>query len=133
APSRIARIIGFLIARFRWMFSISTVASSTRMPTASASPPSVMMLTVWPSAPSTMIEHKIDNGIEVATTSVERQFPRKRRIISAVHLLDRQIVQHLQDLRTGIEPHIVFTVADFLRAGRQNDVLHIDRVANVGG
>ena len=31
------------------MFSISTVASSTRMPTASASPPSVITLSVWPS------------------------------------------------------------------------------------
>ena len=30
------------------MFSIATVASSTRMPTASARPPSVMMLIVWP-------------------------------------------------------------------------------------
>ena len=29
-----------------WMFSISTVASSTRTPTASASPPRVMMLMV---------------------------------------------------------------------------------------
>ena len=43
-----------------------------------------MMFIVWPSAPRTMIEQKIDKGIEVATTSVERQFPRKRRIISAV-------------------------------------------------
>ena len=32
------------------MFSMVTVASSTRMPTASASPPRVMMLSVWPSA-----------------------------------------------------------------------------------
>ena len=31
------------------MFSISTVASSTRMPTASASPPSVITLSDWPS------------------------------------------------------------------------------------
>ena len=31
-----------------WMFSISTVASSTRMPIASARPPSVMRLIVWP-------------------------------------------------------------------------------------
>src|SRR6266571_697587 len=88
APSRMARIIGFLIARLRWMFSISTVASSTRMPTASARPPNVMMFIVWPSAPRTMIEQKIDKGIEVATTSVERQFPRKRRIISAVRQAD---------------------------------------------
>ena len=35
-----------------WMFSIDTVASSTRTPTASARPPSVMMLMVWPVAHS---------------------------------------------------------------------------------
>ena len=29
---------------FRWVFSIATVASSTRMPTARASPPSVITL-----------------------------------------------------------------------------------------
>ena len=33
-------------ARWVWMFSIVTVASSTRMPTANASPPKVMMLIV---------------------------------------------------------------------------------------
>ena len=35
-------------SRLRLMFSTSTVASSTRIPTASASPPSVMMLMVSP-------------------------------------------------------------------------------------
>ena len=34
------------------MFSMVTVASSTRMPTASARPPRVMMLSVWPVAQS---------------------------------------------------------------------------------
>ena len=38
-------------AMWVWMFSISTVASSTSTPTASASPPSVMMLMVWPGGP----------------------------------------------------------------------------------
>ena len=66
------------------MFSIATVASSTRMPTASASPPSVMMLIVSPSALSTMIELRIDSGIETAMMTVLRQLPRKTRIISAV-------------------------------------------------
>ena len=66
------------------MFSIATVASSTRMPTASASPPRVMMLMVSPSALSTMIEVRIDSGIETAMISVLRQLPRKSRIISAV-------------------------------------------------
>ena len=32
----------------RWVFSIVTVESSTRMPTASASPPSVMVFSVSP-------------------------------------------------------------------------------------
>ncbi len=62
----------------RWlsMFSIITVASSTRMPTASARPPSVITLMVWPSHDSATIEHRIDSGIEVAMISVERQEPR---------------------------------------------------------
>ena len=66
------------------MFSIATVASSTRMPTASARPPSVMMLIVSPSALSTMIELRIDSGIDTAMISVLRQLPRNTRIISAV-------------------------------------------------
>ena len=66
------------------MFSIATVASSTRMPTASARPPSVMMLIVSPSALSTMIDVRIDSGIETAMISVLRQLPRNSRIISAV-------------------------------------------------
>ena len=66
------------------MFSIVTVESSTRMPTASARPPSVMVLIVWPSADSTAIEVRIDSGIDTITTMVERHEPRKIRIISAV-------------------------------------------------
>ena len=61
------------------MFSISTVASSTRMPTASARPPSVMMLMVSCSALSTMIETRIESGIEMAMISVLRQLPRKQQ------------------------------------------------------
>jgi hypothetical protein len=37
------------------MFSIITVASSTRMPTASARPPRVITLMVWPRAESAII------------------------------------------------------------------------------
>ena len=39
APSRIAFTIGFFIAMLRWTFSVQTVASSTRIPTASDNPP----------------------------------------------------------------------------------------------
>ena len=42
------------------MFSMVTVASSTRMPTASARPPSVMMLMVSRSRPSRVIEVRIE-------------------------------------------------------------------------
>ncbi len=66
------------------MFSISTVASSTRMPTASARPPSVMMLIVSPSAANISSEQITDSGIDTAMMSVERQLPRKIRIIAAV-------------------------------------------------
>ncbi len=66
------------------MFSISTVASSTRMPTASASPPSVMTLSVCPSAVMTISENRIASGIEITTISVDRQLPRNTRIMSAV-------------------------------------------------
>ncbi len=66
------------------MFSIVTVASSTRMPTARASPPSVMMLIVSPSASRQMSELRIESGIEMAMISVLFQSPRKSRIMSAV-------------------------------------------------
>ena len=50
APSRIACSRPLPMLQLRLMFSMATVASSTRMPTASASPPRVMMLMVSPSA-----------------------------------------------------------------------------------
>ena len=46
----------------RWVFSIVTVESSTRMPTASASPPSVMVLSVSPRKYSTTSEVRIAAG-----------------------------------------------------------------------
>ncbi len=63
---------------------MATVASSTRIPTASASPPSVMMLMVWPSAESAISEVSTASGIDTAMISVARQLPRNSRIITAV-------------------------------------------------
>ncbi len=82
APSRIARVSGLPRWRLRWMFSTSTVASSTSIPMASASPPSVMMLMVWPVSLSPMTAEKIASGIEVHTMTTDRQLPRNRPIIS---------------------------------------------------
>jgi hypothetical protein len=66
------------------VFSIVTVESSTRIPTASASPPNVMVLIVSPRKYSTTSEVRIDSGIEIITTRVDRHEPRNSRIISAV-------------------------------------------------
>ena len=68
----------------RWVFSIVTVELSTRMPTASASPPSVMVLSVWPMKYRTTIDVRIDRGIEIMTIRVDRHDPRNSRIISPV-------------------------------------------------
>ena len=85
APSRIARtsVLPF-IPMLRWTFSISTVASSTRIPTASARPPSVITLMVWPSKHKTISEVRIESGMERQTISVLRQLPRNSRIMSPV-------------------------------------------------
>ncbi len=61
-----------------------TVESSTRMPTASARPPSVIVLMVSPRKWSTTIDVRIESGIEIMTMRVDRHDPRNSRIISAV-------------------------------------------------
>ena len=71
------------MSRLRLMFSISTVASSTSMPMARASPPSVIKLSVCPVSLSPRMPIKIAMGIEVQTTIVLRQLPTKARIIKA--------------------------------------------------
>ena len=67
-----------------WMFSISTVASSTRMPTASASPPSVIRLIVCPDTHSATIAARSANGMFSTTTSALRQSRRNSSTISPV-------------------------------------------------
>ena len=84
APSRMACRSGVPMSMWRWLFSIATVASSTRMPTARASPPSVMTLSVWPMTYSTLMDARMDSGIDVMTMSVLRHEPRNSRIISPV-------------------------------------------------
>ena len=84
APSRIAGSISLPCSRCQLMFSIVTVASSTRMPTASAKPPSVMTLIVSPSADRKASDARTDSGIDTVMISVERQLPRNSRIISPV-------------------------------------------------
>ncbi len=84
APSRMAWCRSWPSSMKRSMFSMVTVASSTRMPTASARPPSVMMLMVSCRKLSTITEVRMESGIETAMIRVLRQLPRKTRIMSPV-------------------------------------------------
>ena len=84
APSMTASYRPLPMCRCRSMFSIVTVASSTKMPTARASPPSVMMLMVCPIKCSTISDVKMERGIEIATITVVRQLPKKSNNMSAV-------------------------------------------------
>ncbi len=61
-----------------------TVASSTRMPTAKASPPKVIRLTVCPDAHSAIIAARIDNGMFTTTTRALRQSRRKSKTTNPV-------------------------------------------------
>ncbi len=51
---------------------------------ASARPPSVMVFNVSPRKNRPTIDDRIASGMEIMTTSVDRQEPRNNRIISAV-------------------------------------------------
>ena len=78
------RATGTPRARCVWMFSIATVASSTRMPTASARPPSVMTLMVWPAPHSAITAASSANGIVTTTMPALRQSRRNTSTISPV-------------------------------------------------
>jgi hypothetical protein len=84
APISIASPSGRPRCRCRSMFSIVTIAWSTRMPTESARPPSVIRFSVWPSAASASTEASTDSGIVSPMISVERQLPRNSSTIAAV-------------------------------------------------
>ena len=84
APSKIACSRGFPCPKLRWIFSISTVASSTKIPTAKDRPPKVIILRVCPINRRVMIEQRIDKGMEIATIKVLRQLPKNNKIMAAV-------------------------------------------------
>jgi hypothetical protein len=61
---------------------IVTVPSSTNMPTASARPPRVMTLMVWPSEDRAVSENRMASGISIRMMIVERQLPRNSKIMT---------------------------------------------------
>ena len=83
-PSMIAGSNSLPSARCRSTFSSTTVALSTRMPTARANPPSVIVLSVCPKQYITKMPATIESGMEIIMMNASRQLPRNNRIISAV-------------------------------------------------
>ena len=82
--SRTARATGRPFSRSCWMASMATVASSTRMPTAKASPPKVMRLMVWPQSQRPSTASSSASGMLTTTTSVLRASRRKTKTIRPV-------------------------------------------------
>ena len=83
-PSRIARATEACLRSWTWMFSISTVVSSTRIPTAKARPPSVIRLIVCPPIHRPTTAAIIAKGMFTTTTSALRTSRRKISTIKPV-------------------------------------------------
>jgi hypothetical protein len=83
-PRRTARPTESVRSNWLWMFSTSTVASSTRMPTARARPPKVIRLTVCPVAHRATSAPIRANGMLSTTTMTLRQSRRNKRTIRPV-------------------------------------------------
>ena len=84
SAASIAACIGDLpMRRWRTMFSISTIASSTRMPTTTDSASSVMMLRVKPNRYITAKVGITDSGSATAEIQVARQSRRNSQTTSS--------------------------------------------------
>ncbi len=83
-PRRVARAMLSVLSICVWMFSTSTVDSSTRMPTAKANPPRVMRLIVWPVSHSATTLPKSAKGILSTTTITLRQSRKNKNTIRPV-------------------------------------------------
>ncbi|MNV22496.1 hypothetical protein D3C71_1134720 [compost metagenome] len=82
AASRAASSGGLPMRRWRTMFSISTIASSTRMPTTTDNASRVIMFSVKPKKYITAKVGMIDNGSASAATQVARQSRRNSHTTS---------------------------------------------------
>src|SRR6267143_832612 len=111
APSRMASRWGCPSSKYRSMFSIVTVASSTRIPTARANPPRVMMLMVSPRKLRVITDVKMDRGIP--------------------NDLDWEVVQLRDRFRTGVQSNVVFELTHLCRSRRQNEILLLHGSENI--
>ena len=106
-------------ARCVWMFSIATVASSTRMPTASARPPSVMTLIVWPAPQSAITarqQRERDRDDDDAGAAPVAQKDQHHQ--SGQQRANRRFAQHRLKRRRNV-PRLIELVADLDVVGHQ--------------
>ena len=68
------------MARWRWIFSSSTIESSTKRPTPSARPPRVNTLSVCPVKYRSTKVATIESGMATATIAVARTLNKKNRM-----------------------------------------------------
>ena len=85
-PSKAACGAGFPASRKRKMFSKTTIAASTTMPTAKARPASEITLSERPSAAIATNEPMIETGIASETISVARQERRNNNSTNAAQV-----------------------------------------------
>ncbi len=85
-PCQTARARLSDLAACVWIFSTATVASSTRIPTASANPPSVIRLSVWPVSHNATKAAKSAKGMFNTTTITLRQSRRNKSTINPVRM-----------------------------------------------
>ena len=84
AARRAARATESVCSSWACVFSIVTTASSTRIPMASANPPSDMMFSVCPASHRPTRAKVKEQGMLTSTTATLRTSPRNKRIISPV-------------------------------------------------
>ena len=84
APTSMASYKGLPMCKWRSMFSMVTMAWSTKIPTDKAKPPRVIKLSVSPKAYKIKIEEKIDKGMVMAMMSVLLQLPKNKSTMAAV-------------------------------------------------
>src|SRR5690606_8474117 len=82
APSNAARTLFLPISIWRWIFSITTMASSTTIPTTNESPNSVIRFSVYPKRFKAMNVPINDNGIAKLAIPASRKLCRKNSIIN---------------------------------------------------
>ena len=101
-----AACLGVLpMSKWRKVFSMSTIGSSTRRPITSARPPSVMALSVLPVKYKPTTAASTDSGIVSAIMTVERTLPMKISTISEAKTAPStpSHVRLLMALRTKID------------------------------